>query len=157
MPKTIEGSFQSRAKKYGIVVSRFNDFITKRLLKGCLEELARLGVKDRDATVVWVPGSLEIPVTALTLAKKKNIDAVICLGAVIRGETFHFEIVARNAARGISEVSLLTGKPVILGVLTTDTVDQAYRRSGVKGGNKGVDCARAAVEMVNCLSQLKAV
>ncbi len=157
MPKTVEGSIKSHAKKYGIVVSRFNDFITKKLLKGCLEELTRLGVKDRDVTVVWVSGSLEIPVTALALAKKKNIDAVICLGAVIRGETFHFEIVARNAARGITEISLLTGKPVILGVLTTDTVDQAYRRSGVKGDNKGVDCARAAVEMANCLDQLKAI
>ena len=157
MPTIVEGSLKSRAKRYGIVVSRFNDFITKRLLKGCLEELRRLGVKDHEITVVWVSGSLEIPVVALTLARKKNINAVICLGAVIRGETFHFEIVARNAAKGITEVSLLTGKPIILGVLTTDTVDQAYQRSGAKGENKGVDGARSAVEMVNCLGQLKAI
>ncbi len=155
MPKTIEGFHQAPAAKYGIVVSRFNDFITKNLLKGCLQELARCQVKDKDIVVVFVPGSLEIPVAALALAKKKNIAAVICLGAVIRGETLHFELVAQNAARGIMEVSILTGKPVIFGVLSTDTVDQAYRRSGVKGGNKGVEAGRAAVEMASCLKKLR--
>ena len=139
----------------GIVVSRFNDFITKRLLKGCLQELIRAGVKNEQITTLWVPGSLELPVVALKLAGKKNIDAVICLGAVIRGETIHFDLVAQEAARGIGEASLRVQKPVIFGVLTTNNVGQAYKRSEEeKGVNKGKDAALAALEMVELLRKL---
>jgi 6,7-dimethyl-8-ribityllumazine synthase len=138
----------------GIVVSGFNDFITKRLLNACLMELRKQGLKDSQMTIVWVPGSLEIPVTALKLARRKNINAVIALGAVIRGETYHFEVVANECARGIMEVSLLTGKPVIMGVLTTDTVAQAQARSRDKGRNKGRDCAAAALAMIALFKRL---
>ena len=136
----------------GIVVSSFNDFITKRLLNACLMELHKAGLGDDQMTVVWVPGSLEIPVTALKLARRKKINAVICLGAVIRGETYHFEVVSNECARGMMEVSLISGKPVIMGVLTTDTVAQAQARAGGKGGhNKGRDAARTALEMIALL------
>ena len=154
MIKTFEGPVKNNGKNIGIVVSRFNDFVTKRLLKGCLAELHRLGVKDKQITVVWVPGSFEIPVTALTLAKKKSIQGVIGLGAVIRGETLHFELVARAAAEGIARVSWMTGKPVIFGVLSTDTIQQAYKRSQEKGDNKGQEAARNVVTMINLLHQL---
>ena len=133
----------------GIVASGFNDFITKKLLNACLMELRKAGLGDRQITTVWVPGSLEIPVTALKLARRKNINAVICLGAVIRGETYHFEVVANECSRGIMEVSLMTGKPVMMGVLTTDTVAQARARSRDKGDdNKGRDCATAVLAMI---------
>lgn len=138
----------------GIVVSGFNDFITKRLLNACLMELRKQGLRDSQMTIVWVPGSLEIPVTALKLARRKNINAVIALGAVIRGETYHFEVVANECARGIMEASLLTGKPVIMGVLTTDTVAQAQARSRDKGRNKGRDCATAALAMIALFKRL---
>ncbi|MBF0504674.1 MAG: 6,7-dimethyl-8-ribityllumazine synthase [Candidatus Omnitrophica bacterium] len=139
----------------GIVASDFNDFITKRLLNGCLTELHRNGVEDRQITTVWVPGSFEIPVTAYHLARRKEISAVICLGAVIRGDTYHFEVVANECARGVMEVSLLTGKPVIMGVLTTDTVAQAQTRASSKGGpNKGRDCACTALAMIALLKNL---
>ena len=155
MIKTIEGPIKNKGKNIAIVVSRFNDFITKRLLKGCLKELSRLGVKDKQITIVWVPGSFEIPVAALRLAQKRSIQAVICLGAVIRGETLHFELVARGASEGIARVELMTQKPVIFAVLTTDTVDQAYKRSETKGDNKGREAARNALEMMNLLEKLK--
>ena len=155
MAKVTEGVPKKlKAKNFAVVVSHFNDFITKNLLAGCLDELKRSGIKESQIKVYWVPGSLEIPVAALSLARKKSVDAVICLGAVIRGETLHFELVAENAARGIAQASLLTGKPVIFGVLATDTVDQAYKRSQKKGDNKGKDAALAAVEMVNLLSEI---
>ena len=147
-------SGQGKGKRIGIVVSKFNEFITRRLFKACLDELKRQGVAEKDLTIVWVPGSLEIPVTALKLANKKNIDAVICLGAVIRGETIHFDLVAHAAANGIAQVALLTKKPVIFGVITTETVNQAYKRSEEKGDNKGRDAAQAAVEMVNLLARI---
>lgn len=153
--KTIEGKHQSEGYRYGIVVSRFNDFITKRLLDGCLNELLRLGVKKSKITVVWVPGSFEIPLTALQLARKKSIDAVICLGAVIRGETLHFDLIARQVTKGIAQVSILSGKPVIFGVLTTYNTTQAYKRSEKKGDNKGRDAAKSAVEMLNVLKGLQ--
>ena len=155
MIRTIAGSLRPKGKNIGIVVSRFNDFITQRLLKGCLKELSRLGVNDRQITVVKVPGSFEIPVTALHLAQKKSIHAVICLGSVIRGETMHFDLVARGASEGITQVALMTKKPVIFAVLTTDTVDQAYKRSEIKGDNKGTEAARNALEMIDLLEQLK--
>ncbi len=141
--------------RIAIVASSFNDYITKGLLKACLAELQRQGLQQGQITTVWVPGSFEIPVAALKLAKRKNIDAVICLGAVIRGETYHFEIVANECARGIMQVSLMTGKPVIMGVLTTETVAQAQARAGGKGSdNKGRDCARAVLEMIALLKHI---
>ena len=143
-----------RGKKIAIVVSKFNEFISKRLLNACLAELHKHGVKRNDVTTVFVPGSLEIPVTALKIAKKKNIDAVICLGAVIRGQTYHFEVVAQGCSQGIVEVSLLTGKPIIFGVLTTHNEDQAYKRSEDKGDNKGREAAVSALEMINLLSHI---
>ena len=139
----------------GIVASSFNDFITKRLLNACLMELRHNGLGDDQFTTVWVPGSLEIPVTAYKLAQRKNIDAVICLGAVIRGETYHFEVVANECARGIMEVSLLTAKPVVMGVLTTETVAQAQARSGDRSSNnKGRECACTALAMIALLEKI---
>ncbi len=138
-----------------IVASCFNDFITKALLNACWMELKRCGLKEDQITTVWVPGAFEVPLAALKLAAKKNVDAVICLGAVIRGETYHFEVIANENARGLMEVSLKTGKPVMMGVLTTDTVDQAQKRAQGKGGpNKGRDAARAAVAMINLLKKI---
>ena len=138
--------------RIAIVASSFNDFITKKLLSACLLELKCLGLKEDQITTVWVPGSFEIPLTALKLARRKDIDAVICLGAVIRGDTYHFEVVANECARGVMEVSLLAKKPVIMGVLTTDTVAQARARCRDKGGNnKGRDCALAVLEMIALL------
>ena len=141
--------------KIVLVVSKFNKFITDRLLDGCLAELSRRGMKERDLKVVWVPGAFEIPLIALKFAKKKDIHAVICLGAVIRGETFHFDLVARAVAQGIMDVSLSTGKPIIFGVLTTETVEQAYKRSDKKKDDKGRDAATTALEMVGFLSKSK--
>ena len=138
-----------------IVASHFNDFITKSLLNACVDELKNRGLSDLNITTVWTPGAFEIPLVALKLAKKKNIDAVICLGAVIRGETYHFEVVANEASRGIMEVSLLSGKPIVMGVLTTDTVTQAQKRAQDKGGNnKGRESATTALEMVALLKHL---
>ncbi|MBI3602255.1 MAG: 6,7-dimethyl-8-ribityllumazine synthase [Candidatus Omnitrophica bacterium] len=138
-----------------IVASRFNDFISKALVHACQIQLKRQGLNEKQITTVWVPGSFEIPVMALKLARKKNIDAVICLGAVIRGQTYHFEVIARESSRGIMEAGLQTGKPVIMGVLTADTVDQAQKRAQDKGGaNKGRDAAVAAMEMVALLKHL---
>ncbi len=138
-----------------IVASRFNDFITKALLNACLLELKCRGVAENQITTVWVPGSFEIPLTALKLAKKKNIDAVICLGAVIRGDTYHFEVVANECTRGMMEASLQSGKPVVMGVLTTDTIGQAQKRAQDKGRcNKGCDAAVTALEMVSLFRKL---
>jgi 6,7-dimethyl-8-ribityllumazine synthase len=152
--KIIEGKNNGRGKRIAVVASKFNEFITQRLLKGCLEELIRCHVRKSDITVAWVPGAYEIPVTALRLAKKKNVQAVICLGAVIRGETLHFELVAQGAAQGVMQASLMTGKPVIFEVLAVDTVEQAYKRSEEKGDNKGKDAALAALEMIGVLSKV---
>ena len=154
MVKILEGKTKSKGKKFAIVVSRFNEFITKKLLDGCLQELLKLGVQENEITVAWVPGAFEIPVTALKLARKKNIDAVVCLGAVIRGETMHFELVARGAALGIAQAALMTKKPVIFEILTTETIDQAAKRCGQNGENKGIAAARNAVEMVNLLEKI---
>ena len=141
--------------RIAIVASSFNDFVTKRLLGACLMELRRQGLGDGQITTVWVPGSFEIPITALKLAKRKDIHAVICLGAVIRGETYHFEVVANECARGIMQASLMAGKPLIMGVLTTDTSPQALARAREKGGsNKGRDSARAALEMIALLKNV---
>ena len=152
--KTLKKKSRLIKKTYAIVVSRFNEFITKRLLDGCLDEFKKIGVKKDQIKVFWVPGAFDMPVLVLKLAQKKSINAVVCLGAVIRGETYHFELVAQGATQGITQAALMTGKPVILGVLTTDTVNQAYARSEEKGDNKGRDAARAAVDMVSVLEKV---
>ena len=155
MVTTFKGNPSGRGKKIGIVVAKFNDFVTRRLLDGCLKELLKHGVSKNDITVARVPGSWEIPLVALRLAKKKNIHAVICLGAVIRGETLHFDLVAKGAAEGIAHAARVSGKPVIFCVLATDTVAQANKRSDEKKDNKGRDAAVDALEMIDVMAQIK--
>jgi 6,7-dimethyl-8-ribityllumazine synthase len=152
MAKIYQGVLTVTGKKFGIVVSRFNDFITQKLLEGALDRLERSGVKDSDIDVLWVPGSFEVPLACLKMAKSKRYDAVIALGAVIRGATPHFEYVSSEMAKGIAKVSLDTELPVIFGVVTTDTIEQAIERAGTKSGNKGANAAESAIEMVNLLS-----
>lgn len=154
MPKVVEGTLISKNRKYAIVVARFNAFISEKLLDGALDGLKRHGVKDDEITVVWTPGSYEIPLVAKKLAASKKYGAVIALGAVIRGATAHFDYVAGNAARGAAQASMETGVPVIFGVLTTDTIEQAVERAGTKSGNKGFDAAMAAIEMANLMELL---
>jgi len=154
MPKTIEGKLVSKGKKYGIVAARFNEFISNKLLGGALDALARHGVKDDEITVAWVPGAFEIPVAARKMAESGAYDAIIAIGAVIRGGTPHFDYVAAEVSKGVSQVALQTGVPVLFGVLTTDTIEQAIERAGTKAGNKGFDAAVAAIEMVNLMEQL---
>lgn len=139
----------SNNKKYAIVVARFNNFITDRLLECCLDALKRHEVKDDEISIVRVPGAFEIPLAAKKLAKKDDIDAVICLGAVIRGDTPHFDYVCAEVSKGVAAVGLDSEKPVIFGVVTTDNVDQAVQRAGVKSGNKGAEAAISAIEMAN--------
>ncbi|MBU0730497.1 MAG: 6,7-dimethyl-8-ribityllumazine synthase [Proteobacteria bacterium] len=154
MAKNIEGKLRADGKKFGIVLSRFNSFISERLLEGALDTLIRFGASDDAIAIVRVPGAYEIPLIAQKMAKSGKYDAVICLGAVIRGATPHFDFVANEAAKGIAQVGMETEVPVIFGVLTTDTIEQAIERAGSKAGNKGSDCASAAIEMVNLLEQL---
>lgn len=154
MVKTITGQLLAKDKKFAIVVSRFNDFISKELLNGCLDTLSRHGAKENQIEVVWVPGCFEIPTVAAKLAKSKNLDALICLGAVIRGATPHFEYIASEAAKGIASVSLNSGVPVAFGIITADTIEQAIERAGTKDGNKGIDAALSAIEMANVMEQL---
>ncbi len=153
MTKIIKGTENGRGKKIAIVASKFNEFITQRLLDGCLTELARCSVKKNDITVAWVPGAYEIPLTAQRLAKRKDVHGVICLGAVIRGETAHFDLVAQGASQGVMEAALTTEKPIIFQVLAVNTVDQAYKRSEERGDNKGRDAALAVIEMIDVLKQ----
>ncbi len=153
MAKYIEGDLKAEGKKFGIVVARFNSFVAEKLLEGAIDTLRRSGTADDDIEVVRVPGAYEIPLLTQKMVKSGRYDAVICLGAVIRGATPHFDFVANEAAKGIAQVSMDSGIPVMFGVLTTDTIEQAIERSGSKAGNKGSDCAIAAVEMVNLLSQ----
>lgn len=142
--------------KIALIISRFNESVTRRLLQECLSELKKNAINDSQIVTSWVPGALELPVTALGYAQRKNISAVICLGAVIRGDTYHFELVAQECARGIVDVSLRTGKPIIFGVLSTNTVKQANERSMVNGGdNKGRDAAQAALQMIDVLAHIK--
>ena len=152
--KTIEGSFNASGIKAAIVVSRFNEFITGKLVSGALDALVRNGAKEDDVTLVWVPGAFEIPPTAKKLAESKKYDCVICLGAVIRGSTPHFDFVANEASKGIAQVSMSANVPVIFGVLTTDTIEQAVERAGTKAGNKGFDAAVSAIEMCNLYRQI---
>ncbi len=154
MPRTIEGTLSAKGFTFGIIASRFNDFITGRLVDGALDGLLRHGAADGDVAVVRVPGAFEIPLAAQRLARAKKYDALICLGAVIRGATPHFEYVSSEVSKGVAAVSLETGVPVIFGVLTTDTIEQAIERAGSKSGNKGWDAALSAIEMVSLLKQL---
>ncbi len=152
--RTVEGKLIGEGLKFALVVSRFNSFITERLLEGALDSLRRKGVRDEDLTVVRVPGAWEIPLVAKRLAQAKSHHAVICLGAVIRGATPHFDYVAAEVSKGIAQVTLDTGVPVSFGILTTDTLEQAVERAGSKAGNKGYAAAEAAIEMVNLLADL---
>ena len=152
MAKIIEASLQATDKKFGIIVSRFNDFITSRLVDGALDALKRSGTKDDDITIVKVPGAFEIPLAAQIMAKKGKYDAIICLGTVIRGATTHYDYVCAEVSKGIASVSLESGIPVMFGILTTETIEQAIERAGTKAGNKGFDVALGAIEMAN-LSQ----
>jgi 6,7-dimethyl-8-ribityllumazine synthase len=152
--KTIEGKLDAKGLKFGIVIARFNEFISGKLLSGCLDGLIRHGAVDADIDVAWSPGSFEIPLLAKKLAQSKRYDAVICLGAVIRGATPHFDYVASEVSKGVAHVGLETGIPVIFGVLTTDNIEQAIERAGTKSGNKGFDAALAAIEMGNLMKQI---
>ena len=154
MPRVIEGKLISKGKKYGIIVSRFNEFISSKLLGGALDALTRHGVKDEEVTVVWTPGSFETPIAAKRMAESGKYDAIIALGAVIRGATPHFDYVAAEVSKGLAHVALSSGVPVLFGVLTTDTIEQAVERAGTKAGNKGFDAAVAAIEMANLVEQL---
>ena len=151
MAKTHEAHLRAKGKKLDIVVRRFNYFITDKLLSGALDALVRSGAKDSDIQIVKVPGSFEIPLVAKKIAKKKGLGAIICLGAVIRGATPHFDYVSAEVSKGIAQVSLESEVPIIFGVVTTDTIEQAIERAGAKAGNKGWSAAMAAVEMANLL------
>lgn len=152
--KTLEGKLTAKNMKIAIVVARFNEFITSKLLSGCIDCLIRHEAADEDLTVAWVPGAFEIPMAAKNLAESGKYDAVICLGAVIRGATPHFDYVCAEASKGIAQVSMQTGVPVAFGVLTTENIQQAVERAGTKAGNKGVDCAMTAMEMVNLFKEM---
>lgn len=152
---TIEGKLSAKGLKFALVASRFNDLITKELLSGAVDCIVRHEGSDKDVTVAWCPGSFEIPLVAQKLANTKSYDAIICLGAVIRGDTPHFDYVAAEVTKGIASVGLNTGIPVVFGVLTTNSIEQALERAGTKAGNKGWDAALSAIESVNLLKQIK--
>jgi 6,7-dimethyl-8-ribityllumazine synthase len=152
--KTVQGNFQNASARYGIAVARFNSFIVDKLLDGALEALQKHGVLDRDITIVRVPGAYELPVAVKKMAASDNYDAIIALGAVIRGGTPHFEYVAGECVKGLSHVSMDSGLPIAFGVLTVDTIEQAIERAGTKAGNKGEEAALTAMEMVSLLRQL---
>ena len=154
MSKRFEGMLLGKGLKFGLVISRFNEFITKKLLEGAQDALLRHGVNEEDIEIAWVPGSFEIPLIAKKLAQTKRYDAVICLGAVIRGGTPHFEYIAAEVTKGIASVGLETGLPVIYGVITADTLEQAIERAGTKMGNKGFEAAENAIEMANLLKSI---
>jgi len=154
MPKFVEGKLNAQGKRFALVVSRFNDFITEKLLSGALDALTRCGAREEDLEIVKVPGSFEIPLVAKLLAGKGDYHAVICLGAVIRGATPHFDYVSAEVSKGIAMVSLESRIPVIFGVVTTDTIEQAIERAGTKAGNKGWNAAITAIEMADLLEAL---
>lgn len=153
--KTYEGSLVAKSMKVAIVAARFNEFITSKLIGGAMDGLTRHGVQEDEIHLVWVPGAFEIPLVASKLAKSGKYDAVICLGAVIRGSTSHYDYVCAEVSKGIATVSLDSQIPVLFGVLTTDTIEQAIERAGTKAGNKGYDCALSAVEMVNLIREIE--
>ena len=150
----IEGNIVAKDVKIGIVAARFNEFITSKLLSGAVDGLTRHDVKEEQIDVAWVPGAFEIPLIAQKMAQSGKYDAVICLGAVIRGATTHYDYVCAEVSKGIAQISLQTGVPVMFGVLTTDTIEQAIERAGSKAGNKGFDCAAGAIEMINLLRRI---
>ena len=149
MTKIIEGKLTAKGKKFGLVISRFNELISSQLLSGAKDCLVRHECKQDDITVAWVPGSFEIPLVAKKMANSKNYDAVICLGAVIRGGTPHFDYISAEVSKGVAQVGLEAGLPVIFGIITADTIEQALERAGTKAGNKGSDASQAAIEMAN--------
>jgi 6,7-dimethyl-8-ribityllumazine synthase len=151
MPNIIEAGLVAQGKRFGIIASRFNDFITDRLVGGAVDALTRSGAKDADIDIVKVPGAFEIPLVAQKLARNKKYHAIICLGAVIRGATPHFDYVCAEASKGIAHASMESGIPIIFGILTTDTIEQAIERAGTKAGNKGWSAAVAAIEMANLM------
>ena len=155
MPKTIEGIYDAKGKKFALVVSRWNQFIVTKLLDGAMDSLKRHKAEDDKITIVYCPGAFEIPLVTQKLARSGKYDAIICLGAVIRGSTPHFEYIASEVTKGIAKVNLDSGVPCILGVLTTDTVEQAIDRAGTKGGNKGFEAAQNAIEMVSLFEAIK--
>ena len=152
--KILEGNLVAQNIKVALVAARFNEFIVSKLISGAVDGLKRHNVTDDDITLAWVPGAFEIPVIASKLAKSGKYDAVICLGAVIRGATSHYDYVCNEVSKGVAHVSLETGIPVLFGVLTTDTIEQAIDRAGTKAGNKGYDCALSAIEMINLSKEI---
>ena len=152
--RTLEGKVVAREIKVGIVAARFNEFIVSKLIGGALDGLLRHDVKEEDITLAWVPGAFELPLTAQKMAKSGKYDAVICLGAVIRGASSHYDLVCNEAAKGIAQVGLQTGVPIMFGVVTTENIEQAIERAGTKAGNKGYDCALSVIETVNLLKAL---
>ena len=153
--KTFEGTLVSQGIKIGIVAARFNDFIVSRLIGGCEDTLLRHGVREEDISLAWVPGAFEIPLIASKMAKSGKFDAVIALGSVIRGSTSHYDYVCSEVSKGIANVSLNSDVPVLFGVLTTDSIEQAIERAGSKAGNKGSECAQGAIEMVNLIRAME--
>lgn len=154
MPNVIQGTLAGPAGRFALVASRFNQFVVEHLVGGALDGLRRHGVAEESVDVVWVPGSFEIPAVALRLGQSGRYAAVVCLGAIIRGDTDHYDYVAGEAAKGIAQASLQSGVPIVFGVLTCDTLEQAINRAGAKAGNKGFDAAMTAIEMVNLYGQL---
>lgn len=152
--KTYEGKLVNTEIKIAIVVARFNEFITNKLLGGALDSLKRHEIDDSNISVAWVPGAFEIPLIASTLAKKNEYDAIICLGAIIRGNTSHYDLVCNEVSKGIANISLQNDIPVMFGILTTENIEQAIERAGSKAGNKGFDCATGAIEMVNLVKDI---
>lgn len=153
--KTLEGKLVAKGIRVGIVAARFNEFITAKLLSGAVDGLTRHDVKEEDIHVAWVPGAFEIPLIASKMAKSGKYDAIICLGAVIRGSTSHYDYVCNEVSKGIASVSLASDIPVLFGVLTTENIEQAIERAGTKAGNKGYDCAVSAIEMVNLIREME--
>ena len=153
--KIYEGIVSGKNLKFAIVVSRFNEFITSKLLSGAIDTLKRHETAEEDISVIWVPGAFEIPLLAQKLAESKNFDAIICLGAVIRGATTHYDYVCNEVSKGIAQISLKTGVPTIFGIVTTENIQQAIERAGTKSGNKGVDAAISAMEMANLVKSLE--
>lgn len=150
----LEGKFKGEGKKFAIIGSRFNEFITSKLIGGAMDALLRHEVKNEDITTIWVPGAYEIPMIAKKAAQSGKYDAIICVGAVIRGATTHYDYVCNEVAKGIAHVSLETGVPIMFGVLTTENIEQAIERAGTKAGNKGYDCAMGALEMIDLIDQM---
>lgn len=152
--KTLDGKLVAENMRIGIVASRFNEFIVNKLVSGAVDGLVRHNVKEEDISLAWVPGAFEIPLVAQKMANSGKYDAVICVGAVIRGATSHYDYVCNEVSKGIAQVSMSSGIPVLFGILTTDTIEQAIERAGTKAGNKGYDCALSAIEMVNLLKEI---